>query len=148
MSTPEWYVVNEYETFNNPEPKHAWTLIGVHVNKKDAELQALDVNFDLYAKNYRERWPKEMKSLEKPTRDERYKIVCHIIKNINAKTGSVNNWLGTGCWITSALKFAEAPNCPMNIPDIHTLLPQPVASEKGEEDDGESSESSLGEDDS
>lgn len=140
MANIQWYVINEYETFNQAEPHHAWTLLGVHNNKKDAELQALEINFDLYAKNYRERWPI---TVEKPSRDEKYKIVCHIIKNINAKTGSANNWLGTGCWITSAVKLPDTVQCPMNIPDIHQLLPQPVASETGSNHDESSSESSL-----
>ena len=117
-----WYVIQEYETYNEKVPNHAWKLIKTCKDKASAEKTALDFNFEEYCKGKDGRYPPEIKP--KTTRidkDTKYKIVVHVLKNINSKTGSSNGHWGTGFYIIddSRIKLEDDATY---IPNIKELL--------------------------
>lgn len=127
-----WFVIHEYETYNNEEPVHAWTVLDRKKTKKEAEEAAVELNYKYYCENFPERYP-ELNKKSAP----KNKIVKYVLNNINSKTGSENGKFGTGIWIIDASKY--------NLNEKQTyftnLDPQPtpanVVKNRDKDDDGD-----------
>lgn len=119
-----WYVIHEYETFTDDKPEHSWLVVNEHENKGDADKEALKLNFDDFCKNKITRWPKKYhrnKNTEDLSTNDLQQIILYVLQNVNAKTGSKNQYWGRGYYIISddRLKIRKGVK---KINDIHALL--------------------------
>lgn len=134
-----WFVIYEYEIYNDTKPSHQWTCVGVHQHKDKAIAQALEENFNQFCRNQTGRWPPEFKSKKSLSPKDKEKIVEFVLNNINNKTGSENDWNGTGYWIVSdeTLKLPEDKQSGELIDDLFEYFED---SESGEEEENNSSD--------
>jgi len=118
-----WYVVHEYETFTDNDPAHSWLIVAEYDNKREADSHALKLNFDDFCLNKITRWPKKYhrKSVDSLDTSDLQQIVLYVLQNVNAKTGSKNQYWGRGYYIISddRLKIRKGVK---KINDIHALL--------------------------
>lgn len=135
-----WFVIYEYEIYNNTKPIHQWTCVGTHQHKDKAIAQALEENFNQFCKNQVGRWPLEFKGKKTLSSKDKEKIVSFVLNNINSKTGSENDWNGTGYWIVSNEEF-KLPENKQNgelIDDIFMYFEDSEGDNEGDnEDDNE-----------
>lgn len=146
-----WFVIHEYETYNDSEPTHAWYVVGKYKTKEEAELIALDMNFDKYCNDMPERY-KNIRAKELNV-NEKYRIVVKTFNNIHKKVGSANQWRGIGFYIISDDRI-KVRNGVKNIKDIRACLSKEELDEldngsesEYEEEDGYESGSSTEEED-
>lgn len=132
-----WYVIHEYETFADSRPRHAWRVCHKAETKKEAEQKALELNFDDYCKNKVERFPKNLINKTKLSKTDQLKIVGHVMKMINSKSGSRNAYFGTGYWLSDDTRIKLPKE--VHITDIHKYLIK-KQSEKEQVEDEESDE--------
>jgi hypothetical protein len=137
-----WYVIQEYETYNDKKPNHFWRVHHEYKNKQDAEKAALKLNFDEFCKGKPARYPHIAVQEHYDTKTV-YKIIEHVLTNINSKTGSKNRYFGTGYWIINSDRITIKPDT-VDIPNIRELLTaeELKAREPEESESDESSSSS------
>lgn len=139
-----WYIINEYETFASEEPTHAWRVMKECQNKRDADKEALELNFDEFCKDKSHRWPEKYrkKSSTSLTTEEKKQIVAHVLININDRTGSQNQYWGRGYYIVSSDKLKIRKNT-KKIADIHSLIQGDELSEAERSEEDERSEAAA-----
>ena len=76
-----WFVIHEYETYNDSIPTHAWYVVNKYKTKEEAELIALDMNFDKYCNDMPERY-KNIRAKELNV-NEKYRIVVISVQSRN-----------------------------------------------------------------
>lgn len=117
-----FHLLYEYETYMDEDPRHAWYLVGTFQTKKEAEDKALDVNFAEFCEDKIFRWgagkPSKTTNL---SAKEKLNIVSKVLKNINMKTGSRNEYFGKGAFILSSNDFNPKNNV-KHIDDIAVYL--------------------------
>ena len=126
-------MVHEYETFTDDTPAHSWLVVGEYQNKRDADAQALKLNFNDFCLNKITRWPKKyhrVKDTDNLDTKDLQQIVLYVLQNVNAKTGSKNQYWGRGYYIISdeRLKIRKGVK---KIKDIHALLKDTTGHEGG-----------------
>jgi len=123
MVNPIWYVIHEYETYDDKEPHHTWLVSDKCESKAKAELSALAMSFDEYCANKPHRWrlTDQRKVPENLTQDDKIRIVRHVISNIGERTASENQYWGIGFYIIDNLKLKVNKNV-VKITNIHNNI--------------------------
>lgn len=129
-----WYVIHEYETYDQDEPFHAWLVCGTFESKAKAELSALEQCFNEYCNNKPHRWlmtdQRKFKEPENIKQEDKIRIVRQVISNIGDRTSSTNQYWGIGFYVISSDKLKVNKNV-VKINNIHKNIkdPEPKVSE-------------------
>ena len=133
--------------FTDEEPTHSWQIISEHENKRDADFAALKLNFDDFCRNKNTRWPSkyQRRNPEKFKTEDLQQVVLHVLQNVNAKTGSKNQYWGRGYYIISSDRL-KIDRRTKRIPDIHSLIKDIPGASGGTTHDDSENDSSSGSD--
>ncbi len=137
-----FYVINEYETFNNEKPTHAWEVIGKFNTEKEANQVALDMNFKEFCENKPFRWNvnDKKKITSESSNSDKVSVVKYVLENIHSKTGArqTNQYWGRGYFSLGDkdIKLRHNTRKIENINDY--LIDKPSEPESDSEDETES----------